>query len=128
MLLTCLRVREHLVLDAKDEDIDTIVQDWNGIDHIVACMNGQLYWTLYGSEEYPEPDDGFYFTVDYDIAAPVANQRKKNLKKPDGTSARPPTAYNLFLKQKLRELSKTHSHLSNKDRMRLASDEWKAMK
>jgi hypothetical protein len=116
------------VLDAKDEDIDTIVQDWNGIDHIVSCMNGQLYWSLYGSEEYPEPDDGFYFTVEYDIAAPVANQRKKTLKKPDGTSSRPPTAYNLFLKQKLRELSKTHSHLSNKDRMRLASDEWKAMK
>jgi hypothetical protein len=115
------------VLDAKDEDIDTIVQDLNGIDYIVSCVDGNMHWTLYGSEEYPEPDDGFYFTVENDHAAPLADQKRKTPKRPDGAS-RPPTAYNLFLKQKLRELSKTHNHLSNKDRMRLASDEWKAMK
>lgn len=127
MLLTCLRVTPNRVLNAHDEEPDTIVQDMNGIDHIVTLHNdGTLYWSAY-SEEDPEPDDGFYFHRVQPTELP--QQTAKKPKKCDIAKApRQPTAYNLFLKQKLRELSKTHGHLSNKERMKMASLEWKSMK
>jgi hypothetical protein len=129
LVASFLSVSPSLVLNAQDEELDTIVQDINGTDHIVTLAgDGTLYWVAYSPED-PVPDDGFYMREPYvvvDVPALITKKPKKN----DGgvKAPRQPTAYNMFLKQKLRELSKTHSHMSNKERMKLASEEWKAMK
>ena len=41
---------------------------------------------------------------------------------------RAPTAYNVFLKAKLEELSRTHPKLPCKERMRMAANAWRAEK
>lgn len=132
MLVALLSVSPTLVLNARDEEVDTIVQDINGTDYI-ATLAG---WMEYSPED-PVPDDGFHmhipcFEAEVQHQQPtVMNAAGKKPKKSDTNipkAPRQPTAYNMFLKQKLRELSKTHSHLSNKDRMKLASEEWKSMK
>lgn len=48
---------------------------------------------------------------------------ENNVRKP-----RQPTAYNLFLQAKLKELSSTYPDINNKERMRMASELWKAHK
>lgn len=43
----------------------------------------------------------------------------KKTKKP-----RAPTAYNIFMKQKMVELMETHPHLTNIERMKMAAEAW----
>ena len=44
------------------------------------------------------------------------------------TKRRGPTAYNVFLKVKLEELSKTHPEVPCKERMKMAATAWHAQK
>lgn len=37
---------------------------------------------------------------------------------------RPPTAYNLYMKEKIAELKETHPDMDNKERMKLAAEIW----
>lgn len=56
--------------------------------------------------------------------------RGRPRKNPDAIPRKPrqPTAYNMFLKETLPALKESHPHLSNKERMQMASKLWNAQK
>lgn len=124
-----IKVVGDLLLLAADEELDTIVQATDGKDYVVALVGGKKIWCLFS--------DNIEVDVEFSICNVVPDKTELLVKK-KGTRGRPrkpvdaiprkprqPTAYNLFMKEKLLELSQTHPSLKNKDRMKMASDHWK---
>ena len=130
-----IQLSNTIWLSADDEIPDTVVQDCNGIDYIVCeHCNGKLYWEKYLLTDLIEDDAKIFedlavvhFVKSNNSLAPVLiKTEEKPTKKP--SAPRQPTAYNMFLKEVLKELSKTHGHLNNKDRMKMASVMWNDLK
>jgi hypothetical protein len=125
-----LNVHGALSLLAEEEELDSIIQAADGNDYVVIMFSD--------NSESPVEFSICHMT----IAQPtfikkkviVGVETKKGRGRPrkpvdmDAIPRKPrqPTAYNLFLKEKLRELSLTNPSLKNKDRMKIASDMWKA--
>jgi uncharacterized protein (UPF0335 family) len=56
-----------------------------------------------------------------DVSQPKQIMVKKEEKE---KKTRAPTAYNLFMKEKMLELKETHSNLTNIERMKMAAEAW----
>lgn len=144
MLALTLKVSELVTLAAEDEDEDTIVQDMTGHDYMIVFKNGIKYWELYTdiNEDCEELQHYCKLSNLSKLSKPSKpsklpaapfkkadvsddNEEVNEVKVP---RPRQPTAYNMFLKEVLKELSKTHTHLNNKDRMKLASQRWNELK
>ncbi len=134
-----LNVHGALSLLAEEEELDSIIQAADGNDYVVIMLDDRKQWCLFSdNSESPVEFSICHMT----IAQPtfikkkviVGVETKKGRGRPrkpvdmDAIPRKPrqPTAYNLFLKEKLRELSLTNPSLKNKDRMKIASDMWKA--
>lgn len=138
-------------LSSSDEELDTIVQGYDGNDYIIVLKNGCKIWDLYNTNN--EDEELFCMpnvTIRSDkkpvkmkktagkidvpqqtvTSEPVKRGRGRPKKNPDHEPRKPrqPTAYNLFLKAKLAELSITYPHLPNKERMKIASNIWNETK
>lgn len=147
----------NTTLAADDECVDTIVQACDGNDYIVWKNKSGIHeWILYGKHDEEEIFDAQVFVtlraqepapeekkkrhvrktakptqrVDNDLEPAAKRGRGRPRKNPDGPVRKPrqPTAYNLFLKDTLPRLKDSHPHLSNKERMTLASEMWNAHK
>ena len=132
-----------LNLNSSDEELDTIVQGYDGNDYIVILKNGCKIWELYNinNEEITYVPD---ITIrngknikSFDKSpnkSPKTDTIKRGRGRPkknpnqEPRKPRQPTAYNLFLKEKLKELSLTYPDLPNKDRMKIASNIWNERK
>jgi hypothetical protein len=125
-----IKVAGDLLLAAVDEELDTIVQAADGKDYVIALMGGEKTWCLFS--------DNVEQDVEFSICN-IVTEKNDVLVKKKGARGRPrkpldadviprkprqPTEYNLFMKEKLKELSQTHPQLKNKDRMKMASDQW----
>lgn len=126
-----IKVFGDIFLPASEEELDAIVQAVDGKDYVVALVGGKKTWCLFS--------DNVEQNVEFSICNIIPDKtellvKKKGMRgrprKPVDSDAIPrkprqPTAYNLFMKEKLLELSQTHPSLKNKDRMKMASDLWK---
>lgn len=56
--------------------------------------------------------------------APPTSVKPKKEKEEKEKKPRAPTAYNLFMKEKMHELKETHPTLSNIERMKMAAEAW----
>lgn len=127
MLVKNLKISDTLSLLADDEDEDMILQDYNGIDYTVVMNGTEKFWCIYCDHEECLPEMVYYSK--HSLCEELLTKEDKNdTKKKKQSQPRQPTAYNMFLKEVLRELSETHAHLNNKDRMKLASKMWNDLK
>ncbi len=97
-------------LEASDELLDTIVV---GHDKKSYIRTADGLWKEYQDRPVPVK------AVNKTDKAPALKQQKKKRK------SRPPTAYNVFLKRVLSELSVSHSDMDCKDRMLFAAAKWR---
>lgn len=61
-------------------------------------------------------------------ASNVSNAPSKSSKPAEEKKPRAPTAYNLFMKEKMSELKEQHPEMSNIDRMKMAAEAWSESK
>ena len=132
-MLTDIQISDTIWLSANDEVTDIVVQDCHGIDYI-ACEddNGLMYWNLYLDNSMDMESDADIFqelaTAHSIKTVPDHGLKITEKKEKKPSTPRQPTAYNMFLKEVLKELSKTHNHMSNKERMKMASVMWNDLK
>ena len=126
-----LKVTGDILLSASEEELDTIVQAADGKDYVVALVEGKKNWCIFCDNVEVEVEFSIcnIITEKTDVLVKKKGMRGRPRKPVDSDAIprkpRQPTIYNLFMKEKLLELSLTHPSLKNKDRMKMASDQWK---
>lgn len=157
MMCSTITIDNNVHLHACTEDIDTVVQSIDDKDYIVAVTPcGTKYWELF--HDASKEDDTISEIAQLPLYVPMiapppkhttkAKPRKVPVKsacdeqnahapkrgRPRTTCSdkqkkpKQPTAYNLFLQEKLAELRILHPSQSNSERMKAAAKEWQEFK
>jgi len=134
--LTTLTTHAGLVR-AADNDLDTIMQGLDGNDYIVVDAASGPMWELF-VEHIDMPIA--YISIlpsPVTIAPKPPKSHVKNVKTTRGRPkkekdakprTRAPTAYNIFLRETLTQLSQDYPQIPNNERMKMASRLWNANK
>lgn len=142
-MLVRLQIDDNCVVDAADEELDTVVQGMDGIDYVLMLDHGSgiKYWGKYTTQHFTEEEILADTMQPLETAlrhiARVEVNTKKRGRPPGRTSdtsvekpKRPhqPNGYIGFMSTKLKELTITHPSLTNKDRMALVASMWQQLK
>lgn len=94
---------------SKDEQIDNLLSQLSQLVKRVELLENEVKELKQGS------------STSKSMQTPIKKEEKEK-------KTRAPTAYNLFMKEKMLELKDTHSNLTNIERMKMAAEAWSESK
>lgn len=96
---------------SKDEQIDNLLSQLSQLVKRVELLENEV-------KELKQEQSS---SASKSMQTPIKKEEKEK-------KTRAPTAYNLFMKEKMLELKDTHSNLTNIERMKMAAEAWSESK